>query len=114
VQASLRRACSVGYGAWSAAAAAELARHYSGITWGDFSNMNGGSFAPDHESHQTGNDIDGWCPVYYKRDKKAAEIMWEAHTAGKALVKSCHKELAELYEARLLEKGLSVSIEPGS
>ena len=44
--------------------------------------------------------------------KKATRIMWEAHTSGKALVKSCHKELAELYEARLLEKGLSVSIEP--
>ena len=45
--------------------------------------------------------------------KKATKIMWEAHTAGKALVKSCHKELAELYEERLLAKGLSVSIEPG-
>jgi ATP-dependent Clp protease adaptor protein ClpS len=45
--------------------------------------------------------------------KKATRIMWEAHTAGKALVKSCHKELAELYEERLLAKGLTVSIEPG-
>jgi ATP-dependent Clp protease adaptor protein ClpS len=44
--------------------------------------------------------------------KKATKIMWEAHTAGKALVKSCHKELAELYEERLLVKGLTVSIEP--
>ncbi len=46
--------------------------------------------------------------------KKATRIMWDAHTAGKALVKSCHKELAELYEERLLAKGLTVSIEPGS
>ena len=45
--------------------------------------------------------------------KKATKIMWEAHTAGKALVKSCHKELAELYEERLLGQGLTVSIEPG-
>ena len=45
--------------------------------------------------------------------KKATRIMWEAHTKGKALVKSCHKELAELYEERLLTKGLTVSIEPG-
>jgi ATP-dependent Clp protease adaptor protein ClpS len=45
--------------------------------------------------------------------KKATKIMWEAHTTGKALVKSCHKELAELYEERLLGKGLRVSIEPG-
>jgi len=36
--------------------------------------------------------------------KKATKIMWEAHTAGKALVKSCHKELAELYEERLQGK----------
>jgi len=44
--------------------------------------------------------------------KKATKIMWEAHTTGKALVKSCHKELAELYEEQLLAKGLTVSIEP--
>ena len=46
--------------------------------------------------------------------KKATKIMWDAHTAGKAVVKSCHKELAELYEERLLAKGLTVSIEPTS
>jgi hypothetical protein len=28
------------------------------------------------------------------------------------VVKSCHKELAELYKERLLGEGLSVSIEP--
>ena len=44
--------------------------------------------------------------------KKATRIMWEAHTSGKAVVKSCHKELAELYKERLLGEGLSVSIEP--
>jgi ATP-dependent Clp protease adaptor protein ClpS len=44
--------------------------------------------------------------------KKAARIMYEAHTTGRAVVKSCHKELAELYEERLLEKGLTASIEP--
>ena len=46
--------------------------------------------------------------------KKATKIMWEAHTTGKALVKSCHKELAELYEEQLLAKGLTVSLEPSS
>jgi ATP-dependent Clp protease adaptor protein ClpS len=45
--------------------------------------------------------------------KKATRIMWEAHSTGKALVKSCHKELAEFYEERLLAKGLTASIEPG-
>jgi ATP-dependent Clp protease adaptor protein ClpS len=44
--------------------------------------------------------------------KKATAIMYQAHTRGQALVKSCHKELAELYEERLLAKGLTVSIEP--
>ena len=44
--------------------------------------------------------------------EKAARIMWQAHTSGQALVKSCHKELAELYEERLRAKGLTVSTEP--
>ena len=44
--------------------------------------------------------------------KRATRIMWEAHTSGQAVVKSCHKELAELYEERLLGEGLTVSIEP--
>lgn len=44
--------------------------------------------------------------------KKAAKIMYEAHSKGQAVVKSCHKELAELYEERLYKAGLSVSIEP--
>jgi ATP-dependent Clp protease adaptor protein ClpS len=44
--------------------------------------------------------------------KKATTIMWAAHANGQALVKSCHKELAELYQERLGEKGLTVSIEP--
>jgi ATP-dependent Clp protease adaptor protein ClpS len=44
--------------------------------------------------------------------KKATRIMYEAHSTGKAVVKSCHKELAELYEERLLGKGLKSSIEP--
>jgi ATP-dependent Clp protease adaptor protein ClpS len=44
--------------------------------------------------------------------KKATQIMYEAHTTGQALVKSCHKELAELYEERLQTEGLTVSIEP--
>jgi ATP-dependent Clp protease adaptor protein ClpS len=44
--------------------------------------------------------------------KKAAKIMYEAHSTGQALVKSCHKELAELYEERLLNAGLTASIEP--
>jgi ATP-dependent Clp protease adaptor protein ClpS len=44
--------------------------------------------------------------------RKATAIMYEAHSTGQALVKSCHKELAELYEQRLQAEGLTVSIEP--
>lgn len=44
--------------------------------------------------------------------KRATAIMWEAHTKGKAVVKSCHKELAELYRERLSQEGLTASIEP--
>jgi ATP-dependent Clp protease adaptor protein ClpS len=43
--------------------------------------------------------------------KRATRITWEAHTKGRAVAKSCHKELAELYEERLREKGLTKSIE---
>jgi ATP-dependent Clp protease adapter protein ClpS len=43
--------------------------------------------------------------------KKATRITWKAHTKGRAVAKTCHKELAEHYEARLREKGLTVSIE---
>ena len=43
--------------------------------------------------------------------KRAAKIMWEAHSKGRAVVKSCHRELAELYEERLTQEGLTVSIE---
>lgn len=44
--------------------------------------------------------------------KKATKIMWEAHTTGRAVVKRCHKELAELYREQLEGEGLSISLEP--
>jgi len=43
---------------------------------------------------------------------KATAIMYQAHSTGQALVKSCHRELAELYEERLQAEGLTISIEP--
>ncbi len=43
---------------------------------------------------------------------KATAIMYQAHNCGQALVKSCHKELAEFYEERLQAEGLTVNIEP--
>ncbi len=44
--------------------------------------------------------------------KKATAIMYEAHSTGRAVVKRCHKELAELYKERLQGEGLTVSLEP--
>jgi ATP-dependent Clp protease adapter protein ClpS len=38
--------------------------------------------------------------------------MREAHSRGRAIDKTCHEELAELYEERLREKRLTVSTEP--
>lgn len=45
---------------------------------------------------------------------KAVRIMYTAHSTGRAAVKSCHRELAELYQERLRSEGLTVSIEPSS
>ncbi len=42
----------------------------------------------------------------------ATRITWQAHTAGRAVAKTCHRELAELYEERLRATGLTVSVEP--
>ncbi len=44
-------------------------------SWGDFSNMNAGAFAPDHRSHASGMDADGWYAGYNARDAAAAEKM---------------------------------------
>ena len=43
--------------------------------------------------------------------RRATRIMYEAHIRGNAVAKSCHRELAELYEERLRERGLTVTIE---
>lgn len=42
---------------------------------------------------------------------KATKITYEAHRSGQAVVKSCHKELAELYREQLQKEGLTVTIE---
>jgi len=44
-------------------------------SWGDFSNMNAGSFAPDHRSHSSGLDADGWYSGYNAIDAAAAVKM---------------------------------------
>lgn len=45
--------------------------------------------------------------------KKATRVTWgRTQKKGRAVAKTCHKELADLYEERLRVKGLAVSIEP--
>jgi ATP-dependent Clp protease adaptor protein ClpS len=44
--------------------------------------------------------------------KRATKTAWEAHCKGRAVVKRCHKELAELYKNLLQGEGLTVSLEP--
>jgi hypothetical protein len=54
----------------------------AGLTWGDFSNMNGGPFPP-HQAHQTGNSADGWFANYNVRDAgTAATIIGQLNTHG--------------------------------
>jgi ATP-dependent Clp protease adaptor protein ClpS len=43
--------------------------------------------------------------------RRAVEIMFEAHTRGKARVTTCPLELAELYRDRLQGFGLTATIE---
>ncbi len=50
------------------------------------------------------------CPP--ARQTLVSRLTWEAHTKGRAVAKTCHRELAELYEERLRAKGLIVSVEP--
>ena len=45
---------------------------------------------------------------------RATRIMYEAHSTGRAVVKRCHKELAELYKERLQGEGLKISLEPAN
>jgi ATP-dependent Clp protease adapter protein ClpS len=44
--------------------------------------------------------------------RRAVEIMLEAHNHGRARVTTCPLELAELYRERLEGFGLTVTIEP--
>lgn len=59
---------------WLTAAARDVCDSVN-ASWGDFSNMNAGSFAPDHRSHTSGLDADGWYPGYSARDAAAAAKM---------------------------------------
>ncbi|WP_447007158.1 carboxypeptidase-like regulatory domain-containing protein [Saccharothrix isguenensis] len=54
----------------------------AGQRWGDFSNMNGGPFAP-HSSHRAGTSADGWFSGYNDRNAAtAATIINQLNTHG--------------------------------
>jgi hypothetical protein len=56
------------------------------ITWGDFSNMNGGIFPP-HTTHKNGSSADGWFPGYNARDAAtAATIVGHLNKYGRKIV----------------------------
>jgi len=69
---------SEGGDGWAIPSLKKIANHYvsNGMTWGDFSNMNGGHIAP-HKSHKYGVDVDGWFSGYNSRDANVAKKIIE-------------------------------------
>lgn len=61
----------VGGDDWARPSMLALINSFAGLTWGDFSNMNGGPFPP-HASHNLGLDADGWFAGYNARDAATA------------------------------------------
>jgi ATP-dependent Clp protease adapter protein ClpS len=53
-----------------------------------------------------------WRTISRMTMKKATRVTWEAHSKGRVVAKTCHKEFAVLYEEHLREKGIAVSVEP--
>lgn len=43
--------------------------------------------------------------------RRAAALMYEAHSKGQATVKRCHRELAEMYAEKLQQRGLTAGAE---
>lgn len=64
----------VGGDDWVKPSVRTVVEHFAGLTWGDFSNMNGGQFAP-HQTHNDGNDADGWFSGYNARDAATAQTI---------------------------------------
>ena len=60
---------------WVKPSVVTIINNFGTNTYGDMSNMHAGSFAPDHGSHRTGNDVDGWFPGYNNRDANTAETI---------------------------------------
>jgi hypothetical protein len=56
---------------WAKPSVASFIESQAGLSWGDFSNMNGGPFAP-HASHRDGIDADGFFDGYNARNAATA------------------------------------------
>jgi hypothetical protein len=66
---------------WARPSLRDLVAHYTGISWNDFSNMNGGPFPP-HGSHRDGIDVDGYFDHYQDRNAAtAAQIVQHLNDA---------------------------------
>ncbi len=61
---------------WVLPSVKTIAEHFDGITWGDFSNMNGGPF-PKHKGHRDGTEVDGHFAGYNERNAATARKMIE-------------------------------------
>ncbi|MCI5157154.1 MAG: carboxypeptidase regulatory-like domain-containing protein [Candidatus Electrothrix sp. AUS1_2] len=73
---------NVGGDDWAKPSVADFVDNWTALTWGDFSNMNAGVFKP-HNSHRTGNDIDGWFTGYNERNAATAQtIIDQLNTTG--------------------------------
>ncbi len=59
-------------------------------TWGDFSNMHGGSFEPDHSSHRDGTSADGWIDGYDRRDADVAQRLIDIVNALGRRIRLCY------------------------
>lgn len=65
----------------------------AGQTWGDFSNMNGGPFAP-HASHRVGTSADGWFTGYNNRDATTAATIIDQLNAHGTDIRSVYVTFA--------------------
>lgn len=59
---------------WVQPSILDVLSHFSGIRWGDMSNMNGGPFT-GHDGHRSGTEADGSYAGYNERDAAAARKM---------------------------------------
>jgi len=65
---------NVGGDDWLLPSIRTIVNGFSGVTWGDFSNMNGGRFYP-HSEHTVGRSADGWIDGYNQMNADTAESL---------------------------------------